>query len=154
GKPPRNAVCSADARESRTASAVCGGTSATRIVPESSAPGFTCWAASPSREVSSDASRRVRIAPKMAAPNIEPIVRENWMEAVAMPSEERGTEFCIATTYVWNICPMPDPISTMQRIACHREEWELNPLSTAKPTRVVIDPEIGQMRYRPVRVTV
>ena len=90
----------------------------------------------------------------MAAPNIEPIVRENWIEAVAMPREERGTEFCIATTYVWNICPMPDPISTMQAIACAREEWTLNPLSIAKPTRVVIEPEIGQIRYRPVRVTV
>ena len=82
----------------------------------------------------------------MAAPNIDPIVRENWMEAVAIPSDDRGTAFCVATTYVWNICPMPDPISTMQRVAYACDESAFNPLSTAKPIKLVIDPEMGHMR--------
>jgi len=37
-------------------------------------------------------------APKAAVPNIAPIVRKNWRDAVAAPSSDWGTEFCIATT--------------------------------------------------------
>ena len=42
----------------------------------------------------------------------------------------------------------------MQAIASACVEWTLCRLSSAKPIKLVIEPEIGQMRYRPVRGTV
>ena len=57
-------------------------------------------------------SRAISSAPRTATARLPPIERKNWIAAVATPRSAGSTRFWVAITNVWNIQPMPTPITT------------------------------------------
>ena len=90
-------------------------------------------------------SRAVSSAPSAATASAPPIERKNWIAAVATPRSDISTAFWVAITNVWNIAPMPMPITTRSSDATAREESAPSSVSRMQPISTSVEPTIGKI---------
>ena len=57
--------------------------------------------------------------PSTAVPRVEPMLRKNWIAAVAVPSSRRATAFCTTSVYTCIDMPSPRPITIIVAVRCH-----------------------------------
>lgn len=90
-----------------------------------------------------------RIVPKIAIPTVAPVLRKNWVVAVATPRSRRITTFCTISVKTCIHMPRPKPNRAVARARSRADEDAPRRAINAIPTPMMTMPKIVNALYLP-----